>query len=77
MNIIDVFFKPAISLIIAYVVIYFIETGAGIHMSWFYFAGKAILFTAVYTGLNLFVFKQFDKYDIDLIKGYVPFLKSK
>jgi O-antigen/teichoic acid export membrane protein len=74
-NFFEVLIKPSISVLAAAAVIYFLNpylTGG-----WIRFFIKAMLFGAIYLASSFFVVKQFDLYDIDIIKGYIPFIKKK
>jgi hypothetical protein len=46
-------------------------------MNWMVFSGKTILFSIIYILAAYFVVSLFDNYDKDIIKNYLPFLKSK
>jgi len=77
LNIIDVFIKPVICVIIAYGCNYLIELRIVLKMNWMVFSGKTILFSIIYILAAYFVVSLFDNYDKDIIKNYLPFLKSK
>jgi hypothetical protein len=72
-----IFIKPAISALIAFGLIYMVQAKLITGSSWPLFFGKALIFSAIYFGLAVFVFRHFDSYDMDLIKGYIPFLRKK
>ena len=74
-NFFDVLIKPAISAVIAAGSVYLLDMA--LSGGWVVFFGKASVFTAVYILSSFFVVKQFDWYDIDLIKGFIPFIKKK
>ena len=68
-----IFVKPVIAGLLAYVPVYFINTNLKAENSLTLFSGKIILFTLVFI-IFIFVFKYFDKTDMELLK--VKFLKK-
>lgn len=77
LNLIDVFIKPLICILAAFFVNYLIEMKTEIKANWILFFGKTFVFSAVYFFMAYFIVRQFDNYDKDIIKSYIPIFKSK
>lgn len=75
MNVIDILLKPLGSCAVAAGVI--IVIAQIFPHGWLFFIAKAGIFTVIYLICTFFVFRQFDWYDVELIKGYIPFLNNK
>ncbi|MCX8093087.1 MAG: polysaccharide biosynthesis C-terminal domain-containing protein [Candidatus Goldbacteria bacterium] len=75
LNLIDVLIKPLVCILLAFVCNYFIEKQIGENINWILFFGKIIIFSIIYFLMANFVVRQFDDYDRDIIKNYIPFLK--
>ena len=73
-NVIDTFLKPLAASFVA--AGFLILVGHMFPPGWMFFFLKAFIFSIIYLFGALFIFKQFDWYDLDLIKGYLPFLKK-
>jgi O-antigen/teichoic acid export membrane protein len=76
MNIWNVFLKPAIAALFGFAGIYFIQQRLLTAHAWPVFLAKGILYTALYFSVCIFVLRHFDSYDMDLVRGYLPFLKK-
>jgi hypothetical protein len=76
MDFMGVFFKPLVSAAAAFFINSLFELKFPAAHSWTLFFVKTVLFTAVYFVMNIFVLRQFDEYDVDLLRGYLPFLKK-
>jgi O-antigen/teichoic acid export membrane protein len=69
LNLARVFFKPALSILISYAVFYAVKKFIFFRINWFSFFAQVIIFSIVFIILSVFVFRHFDEYDMDLIKG--------
>jgi O-antigen/teichoic acid export membrane protein len=70
LDIAGIFIKPAVSALAGFGVIFLIETTVITASAWPLFFAKASIFTAVYFVMTVFVFRHFDGYDIELLKGF-------
>lgn len=77
LNFIDVLIKPFICILAAFLINYLIEMKIGIKTNWILFFGKTFIFSVVYFFMAYFIVRQFDNYDKDIIKSYIPIFKSK
>jgi O-antigen/teichoic acid export membrane protein len=71
LNISGIFIKPAMSALAGFGVIYLVESRFILSSAWPIFFLKALIFSAVYFGLTVFVLRQFDPYDFELLKGFI------
>ncbi len=76
LNIIDVLIKPLLCVLIAFIINRVLEIKLLLNINWFLFFGKTFLFALIYFITGYFIFKIFDSYDKEIIKGYLPFLKQ-
>jgi O-antigen/teichoic acid export membrane protein len=76
LNIIDVFLKPLICVVVGAGFNYLVEIKISVPSNWILFFGKAVIYTIVYFFTSYFIVKQFDNYDKEIIKSYIPFFKS-
>ena len=72
-----IFLKPIIAIVIIFTGLYFLDSNIEIPLNWMFFAIKVTGYSLFYIVLNVFILRQFDDYDIDLLRGFVPFLKKK
>lgn len=69
LNFMHIFFKPIISLIIARGIFIFLNKAFIFGKSWLLLFAGIAAFCAVFIVLTVFIFRHFDDYDMDLIKG--------
>ncbi len=69
LNFARVFFKPALSILISYAAYYLVNKFISVRMNWIFFLIEVIIFSIAFIVLSVFVFRHFDEYDMDLIKG--------
>jgi O-antigen/teichoic acid export membrane protein len=77
LDIVHVMLKPAVAAALGFGLNYLLEARFITGHTWVLFFSKAAVFAAVYFALTVFVFRHFDAYDMDLLKGYIPFLRKK
>ena len=76
-SLVKIFLKPIISILIAFFCVHMLQSNVDLAVNWLIFAAKVAGYSALYIVLNVFILKQFDNYDVDLLRGFVPFLKKK
>lgn len=77
LNLIDVFLKPLICVMVAFSVNYLIEIKISIGANWILFFGKTLIFSFVYFFMSYFVVGLFDNYDKEIVKSYIPIFRFK
>jgi O-antigen/teichoic acid export membrane protein len=77
LNVWEVFIKPVLSAGISFIAVFFIFKYAVVPARWAGFLIKTGTFTLIFGTVDILVFKHLDRYDLDMIKAYIPWIKKK
>jgi O-antigen/teichoic acid export membrane protein len=77
LNVWEVFIKPLISGLLAYVAAYYIFSYAIVPQRWPGFVIKAGVFSMIFWLIDIFIMKHLDAYDMDLLREYMPWTKKR